>query len=396
MAKRHPMATIPTMTIPSRRDPVIIGDATLYCGDALEQLRRLPSESVQVCVTSPPYFGLRDYGTATWEGGEGGCDHLMPALGGSGKETLKGTTAHQNGTRFQCYKRVCGKCGAQRVDKQIGLEQTPFEYVERLVAVFGEVHRVLRSDGVLFVVMGDSYAGNGTGSWGSSHKSTLTTGSRQGSWAPGKTIGKTPVRRRGDVKPKSLLGIPWRLAFALIDAGWVLRSDIIWVKRAPMPESVKDRCTRSHEHIFMLAKQQRYFYDAMAVAEPAVCAGQISEFGNKDAQARRVSQLTGNMREGVRYQIPGQRNLRDTWILSHENYSDAHFAVFPSAIPTRCILAASRPGDTVLDPFSGAATTGLSALQLGRRYIGIDLNPDYITLSEARLMPAASQQRLAI
>jgi site-specific DNA-methyltransferase (adenine-specific) len=264
-------------------------------GDALKRLREMPDESVQCCVTSPPYWGLRDYG----------------------------------------------------VDGQLGLEKTPELYVAALLEVFTEVHRVLRSDGTLWLNLGDSYSN--IGKWGGSssgkHARALHGSHQTSSRAHG---GKIP-----GLKPKELIGIPWMAAFALREASWYLRAENIWHKPNAMTESVRDRTSRAHEHLFHLTKAPHYFYDYDSVAEPAIQGG--------------------------------VRNKRSVWEIHTRHFPGAHFAVFPVALVEPCILASSSTGDTVLDPFAGAGTTGLVANRLNRDFIGIELNPEYVELGRRRI-----------
>lgn len=236
-------------------------------GDALERLREMPAESVQCCVTSPPYYGLRDYGTGEWEGGGDDCDHKMPSRVDEAKavaaSTLDGSKDTQGHLQEPSYRDSCGKCGARRVDRQIGLEQTPDEYVAKLVDVFREVRRVLRADGTLWLNIGDSYAGGG-------YANHTINGP---DWYAAASLDKRRDRQQKlkkaaesvGIKPKDLLMIPAQLALALRADGWWLRSDIIWSKPNPMPESVTDRPTNAYEHVFLLAKSARYFYDADAI-----------------------------------------------------------------------------------------------------------------------------------
>jgi len=271
-------------------------------------------------VTSPPYYGLRDYGCAG----------------------------------------------------QIGLEGTPNEYVEKLVAVFTEVKRVLKEDGVLWLNLGDSYASNTKGSGGPSSKQDSNAGSRY-----------NPRKFNHGVKEKDLMGIPWKVAFALQADGWYLRQDIIWNKPNPMPESVTDRCTKSHEYIFLLSKSARYYYDAEAIREP------VKDTSGKNMRAPKL----GEHRKDGNYdtvtaktyaEIKGA-NRRSVWTITTKPYKEAHFATFPEEIPRTCILAGSKKGDTILDPFSGAGTTGVVAEKLNRKYIGIELNPQYTKMADDRI-----------
>lgn len=281
---------------------------------------------VQCVVTSPPYFGLRDYGTAG----------------------------------------------------QIGLEATPDAYVQQLVAVFREVRRVLNDDGTLWLNLGDSYAANQSNNGGYSAKSTLAGFSRADT--KGRQMNDAGERRRIDhgAKPKDLLGIPWRVAFALQSDGWYLRSDIIWHKPNPMPESVTDRPTKSHEYLFLLAKSERYFYDAKAVSEQS--AGR-TDMGRMNFGAR-VNE--GGAWKTERPDVKETRNRRSVWTVATTPYSGAHFATMPEKLVEPCILAGSRLGDRVLDPFMGSGTVGAVAERLGRRWVGLDLNPAYHKLAKKR------------
>ena len=349
----------------------------ILTGDVRSMLQTLPDQSVQCCVTSPPYWGLRDYGTASWDGGDAACDHVEMAIGMSDKNTLGPDrylppTNAANVGRSRQFKQKCGHCGARRIDSQIGLEPTPAAFVDQLVAVFREVKRVLKDDGVIWINLGDTYAAN------------------RGYQVPDsewQDVGNSQGMKADDIglKPKDLVGVPWRVAFALQADGWYLRSDVIWAKPNPMPESVTDRPTKAHEYIFLLSKSERYYYDADAIAEPSSEVGTVNTFGNKNAAARNVDELTGNMRPGVRYETKPTRNCRSVWEITTQSYPEAHFATFPEAIPERCIKAGSKVGDTVLDPFCGAGTTGLVADRLERNFIGIELNPAYVTLARKRI-----------
>lgn len=274
--------------------------------DALNALKNLPDSCCRTCITSPPYYGLRDYGA----------------------------------------------------DGQIGLEDTPERYIENLVKIFREVHRVLKDDGTLWVNIGDSYT------------------------------------------RKNLNGIPWLLAFALKTDGWLLRQDIIWSKPNAMPEQTTDRCTKSHEYIFLLSKQRRYYFDAMAIKEPAVGfpgsqnpnarrRGNTKTFrgGNAYTHNRAQNNSTTVEREshGLIPNESGKRNRRSVWTVATRPYKGAHFATFPEELVRPCILAGSRPGDTILDPFTGSGTVGAVAAQEGRNFIGIEINPDYCEIIRQRL-----------
>ncbi len=310
----------------------------IVVGDCRVTLPTLAAGSVRCCVTSPPYWGLRDYGHG----------------------------------------------------EQIGLEQTPDAYVEQLVAVFREVRRVLTDDGTLWLNLGDSYAANrGYQVPDSKH---VDVGNSRGMNAA--SIG---------LKHKDLVGIPWRVAFALQADGWYLRSDIIWHKPNPMPESVTDRPTKAHEYVFLLSKSAKYYYDAAAIAEPATYADSrmVDGFGDKSIHGKhkgdpqsaefRKQDNTGNRHYtgfNDRYAskaLPTTRNARTVWTVTTSPYSGAHFATMPPELAERCIKAGSAKGDTVLDPFGGAGTTALVADRLGRDAILCELNPTYVELAEQRV-----------
>lgn len=358
----------------------------IHVGNCRAVLRELPAESVDAVVTSPPYWGLRDYGTATWTGGDAACDHRTLVAGRAtrpaggltgGKATVDAGTVLRGG---------CGRCGAQRVDSQLGLEPTPELYVEHLVAVFREVRRVLRRDGTVWLNLGDSYAGGGQ------------TGRKDGGrpekgrgWAE-YDIQRTKIERRDGLKPKDLVGIPWRVAFALQADGWYLRSDIIWSKPNPMPESVTDRPTKSHEYVFLLSKAERYHYDADAIRERAV-----SDHRSGNGYARPERETFRNLDGSPRGQsrgwddIGGRRNRRSVWTIATQPYPDAHFATFPEALVEPCVLAGCPPDGLVLDPFGGSGTVGLVANRLGRRAVLVDLNPEYAAQALRRIAAARSR-----
>jgi DNA modification methylase len=439
-------------------------------GDVLDVLRQIPDGVVQCVVTSPPYWGLRDYGTAEWEGGNPNCDHRQEAIR-IRRNLAEAANACDGGNRKAenrsdkdalglPHRDICAKCGARRIDQQIGLEDTPEEYVARLVEVFREVRRVLREDGVCWVNLGDSYA-NDT-KWGGA------SGGKNYTSAAGGYVGQREKRDTG-LKPKDLVGIPWRVAFALQADGWWLRSDIIWHKPNCMPESVTDRPTKAHEYVFLLTKSARYFYDNEAIKTPA-----------KTTTVKRATGGTWhNMEERPDVGYPGQAsrnkaainrdvraklleggelrvNARSVWVIPTKSYGGAHFATFPPELPELCIKAGSSergacpacgapwervvkrsngtrtigdprqfksqpvPGDDreyggnrraddpqsttlgwqptctcnagepvpciVLDPFSGAGTTLMVALRLGRRALGIELNGEYVDMAERRIV----------
>lgn len=319
--------------------------ARIIIGDNRDTLRTLPAGSVQTCVTSPPYWGLRDYGE----------------------------------------------------DDQIGLEQTPDEYVEELCKVFDEVHRVLTDDGTLWLNLGDTYVG-GKGASGQGAPEYQAQRHAKGEsinqhyhqlGGKGKTkaTDNMAVMRSVGLKAKDLVGIPWRVAFALQARGWYLRSEIIWHKPNPMPESVTDRPTKSHEQIFLFAKSKHYYYDSEAIKEP-VANSTIQRLDQELANQIGSDRANGGAKTNGTMKAVGSselRNKRDVWTVTTRPFKGAHFAVYPPALVEPCVLAGSRTGDTVLDPFSGSGTTGVVALQHGRDYIGLELNPEYADISERRI-----------
>ena len=332
----------------------------LHVADA----RSLPIEdkSVHTVITSPPYWGLRDYGTATWEGGDEECDHLQI---NDTRDAAHVKQVSNAGTTKLGYKNVCGKCGAKRLDLQIGLEATPEEYCASMVAVFREVRRVLRDDGTVWLNLGDSYS--------SGSRTTTPNDSFRGDTLVNTT--RTPVVE--GVKPKDLVGIPWRVAFALQADGWYLRSDIIWSKPNPMPESVADRPTKAHEYVFLLTKNPQYYYDADAIREPATQEMNLNNSKDKNGVYR------GLTRE--RDMMPESRNKRSVWEVTTKPYPEAHFATYPEKLVEPCILAGCPPVGTVLDPFVGSGTTLAVAQRLGRQGVGADINEEYLSLASRRL-----------
>ena len=348
-------------------------EANIYIGNVLKRLSEIPEGSVRTVVTSPPYYGLRDYGTGDWLGGDPTCSHKRDSK--HGDFTI---TGHKNPLLTvgdAIYKSVCPRCGAVREDEQLGLEETPEAYIEQMVAVFREVWRVLSDDGTLWLNLGDSYA-------------TGTTASRQDS--PTSGVGanhsgaQNSVPRIGTpagLKTKDLIGIPWMLAFALRADGWYLRQDIIWAKPNPMPESVTDRCTKSHEYVFLLSKNKHYFYDHIAIKEPAVYAG--DDRGSR-GDARRGTAM--NSMSGVTGET---KNKRDVWTINTKPFKGAHFAVMPEALVEPCVLAGSAEGDTVLDPFTGSGTVAVVANRLGRNFVGTELNPKYAEIAKERITNAS-------
>jgi DNA modification methylase len=326
----------------------------IIVGDSLTVLKALPDASIHCCITSPPYWGLRDYGTATWHGGSAKCDHLgNPFSTKVNLDVNTGSKKQRDKLDFEFFKKVCGKCGARRVDSQLGLEWTPEEYVAKMVDVFREVRRVLRKDGTLWLNLGDSYGstGNNNGTGGNPAKRGWG-----GSDSKRAEKNKLLLDKKTGLSPKNLIGIPWQVAFALRADGWNLRQDIIWHKPNPTPESVTDRCTKSHEYIFLMTKSSKYWYDADAI---------------KDLSRDPLD--------------PNKRNKGSVWTVSLKPFKEAHFAVFPLNLIRPCILAGCPMGGTILDPFLGSGTTAIGATIHSRGYVGIELNPVYAKMAEARL-----------
>ncbi|WP_367863150.1 site-specific DNA-methyltransferase [Pseudomonas guariconensis] len=306
----------------------------ILVGDCIEMMRTLPDQSVHTCITSPPYFGLRDYG----------------------------------------------------VDGQIGLEASPREFIESLVAVFREVRRVLRDDGTLWVNLGDSYASGGRGG-GGRYMAERGDGAWQGK---GDATGWRSAP--AGWKHKDLLGLPWRLAIALQDDGWYLRQDIIWHKPNPMPESIKDRCTKAHEYLFLLSKSPRYHFDQDAIREPARAQAAPESASRRNSFARETKYTDGEHGQTAQHRTGRDdvdydetRNKRSVWTVATASFKGAHFATFPPDLIRPCVLAGSPRGGMVLDPFGGAGTTALVAMQEGRQSVICELNPEYAVLARQRL-----------
>lgn len=365
-----------------------IENRTIFHGDCLEVLKGLPDGSVDCCVTSPPYYGLRDYGTGTWVGGDPNCNHYS---GTWGKSTGVGTHKKMQDSGMALVgnaylmKNVCTKCGAVRVDKQIGLEETPEEYIKKLTEVFHEVKRVLKDDGTLWLNIGDSYWGSGSRGYDFEGKMSEASKLQQGSKG---TISLQNIPRlTGNVngyKNKDLIGIPWMLAFSLRADGWYLRQDIIWHKPNPMPESIKDRCTKSHEYIFLLSKSSQYYFDYEKIQEDAVCKDdRRADMGRLEYDGKRANGEDDKAQTSF-VKIVDKRNKRDVWSVSPSHVKEAHFATYPEELVEPCILAGCPEDGMVIDPFFGSGTTGRVAERLGREWCGIELNQDYIDIAMKR------------
>lgn len=355
---------------------------TLLRGHVLDVLPSLADGSVHAVVTSPPYYGLRDYGTGRWVGGDPKCTHST-GRGTNVAQTKNPNVsyppaAHRGGT-----PRRCGRCGARRVDNQIGLEETPSAYVDALRSVFAEIARVLRPDGAVWLNLGDCYY---TGRPPGPHSTDPKQPARRGWVRPLDQPGRTWA------KPKDLLGMPWRVAFALQDDGWWIRSAVVWHKTSALPESVTDRPASRYEHIFLLSRSRRYWFDLDAIRQPH------RPSSRQRAQPHRA-QPGRAARDGLpNAGISGPQHLRreqmvhprganpgNVWSIAASGYRGAHFATFPMELARRCVLSACPKGGTVLDPFVGAGTTLVAAREQGRHGIGIDLSGEYLDLAVARL-----------
>jgi len=315
---------------------------TIYGGDCRTVLSELPADSVDCVVTSPPYWGLRDYGTATWVDGDEGCDHKQATARNDGGRVniggFHGSAREDSDKGAMNFRDTCGKCGATRIDSQLGLERTPEEYVANMVEVFREVRRVLKPSGTCWLNLGDSYFGTGRGPSNDHKPAGLHSNVTERGEFPMKGI-----YTHDTLKGKDLVGIPWRVAFALQADGWYLRSDIIWSKPNPMPESVTDRPTKSHEYLFLLTKSARYYFDADAVRESAIYEGVTVKASNPDTAKNGAKGKYGATAFGFTQHdttVSG-RNIRSVWNIATRPYPGAHFAVFPPELPERCIKAGS-------------------------------------------------------
>lgn len=433
------------------------GDATILQGDCLDGLATLPERSVHCCVTSPPYYGQRDYGTAEWEGGNSTCDHVGAVVVAAAAAV--GTKGDANKIKQQIQGKMgnwktCPACGAYRVDQQVGLEETPEAYVERLVQVFRGVRRVLRNDGTLWCNLGDSY--NAAGRRGHGTRIGYKQPTNRASAA-----GESSRPNDAALGQKQLLGMPWRVAFALQADGWTLRSDVIWHKPNAMPGSQRDRPSTNHEYVFLLTKGPRYFYDDVAIREPASTVGAAGK-GTPD-KAALAGCSTNGMHATTLRGVHDERTKRTVWTVNVASEKEAHFAVFPPKLILPCVLAGTsakgccarcgapqrravaaversgkvvkdgstatqtlrndaatyegRAGETsvktvgweptctcnagtvpctVLDPFGGSGTTGCVALGRHRRAILCELNPEYVEIMRRKLKRAFAKRGLGL
>ena len=411
----------------------------ILIGDSKEQLKTIADDTVDMCITSPPYYGLRDYGTGQWEGGDSDCDHINPDGATHGKTAKVG--AQKNDYAKKQYGTECKKCGAKRIDKQVGLEPTIDKYIDNLCSIFDEVARVLKPEGTCWVNIGDSYANTGCGKGTGHFKNRDVAGASK------------PIMPKQAIKSKSLLGVPFRFALEMINRGWILRNTIIWHKPSCMPCSVKDRFTVDFEYLFFFAREQKYYFEqqlepCVSVADKRVGKGRHSYTEKWDGSGKEQQAFVTINQEG--------RNKRTVWSINPARLKEAHFATFPEELIETPIKAGcpeqvcnecnkpvvkrervvgarevenytgtavkdyesngvQNPSDTkrrilksmsevkeyyyepqcdcnagfkpgiVLDPFFGAGTTGLVATKQGKKYIGIELNPEYVEIAKARL-----------
>ena len=405
--------------------------------NCLQGLKKLPDNSIDCCITSPPYYGLRDYGTATWIGGDENCNHQRKK---HGDECKTGQRNVKGGSGDGIYKEICSMCGAIRQDEQIGLEKTPEEYVKKLTELFEEVRRVLKPTGTLWLNIGDSFA-RGKSRYSTPAQTLEGGGQKDEKYGVLHNGERTDFKNHSFIKDKDLIGVPWMLAFALRNSGWYLRMDIIWNKPNPMPESVKDRPTKAHEYIFLMTKEPNYFYDYQAIQTETIG----SEHDKHSRQSRKrfpTDKVNGIRKEGF-YPMA---NKRSVWTVTTKPYNEAHFATFPEDLIEDCILAGcpeevcnccgiprekiiemedvlrerkNKYGEyravngqpdqrkegaiskivgltdcgcgkgfsagIVLDPFMGSGTTALVAKKKNRNFVGFELNPEYIKIAEKRL-----------
>lgn len=388
---------------------------TVLTGNSRKLLLSFPSESIDCCITSPPYWGLRDYGSGKWIGGDPECHHRKVKFKSS---DLQATVGTDGGCGI--FKDTCKHCGAVRQDEQLGMEKTPEEYVRNMVDVFREVKRILKKDGTLWLNLGDTYMG-GKGANGASkaYLDNVSVINKKALVATAPGDFRPNDRPHPFIKPKDLVGIPWSVAFALRDDGWYLRQDIVWSKPNCMPESVMDRCTKAHEYIFLLSKNRKYYFDYKAIQQPAKpdssqrklrangsnhkwidgAPGQPSHTmkdprpnmrrsGNlerKDASVRMVPEDSGKNQAGSVPWEGDMANKRSVWEVPTIAFKGAHYATFPPDLIVDCIKAGCKENGVILDPFAGAGTAPMVARKLNRNFIGIELLPANVEMTDQRL-----------
>ena len=357
-------------------------------GSCIEVLKTLPAESINCVMTSPPYWALRDYGTAKWEGGSTDCDHIPTFKPRETRANKTGCGIGKDGYKGQepVFKDICGKCGAKRIDKQLGLEPTFKEYINQLCDIFDEVKRVLRKDGTCWVNLGDTYNAGRNGGW---------AGGKKGVSRPEIAPQQSGVNVKG-LSAKSLIQIPSRFAIEMTDRGWILRNEIIWHKPNCMPSSAKDRFTVDFEKLFFFTKSKKYWFETQYTKrktqenrKDAIVRDREQGYNSKASQLR----ATGMVRHGAKGTTLGNpekwnkqgRIKRCVWTINTKPYKEAHFAVYPTELCETPLKAGCPVGGVVLDPFCGSGTTGVVAKQQGKEFIGIELNPEYIKIAEKRI-----------
>jgi len=355
-------------------------------GDALTKLKELPEKSINMCMTSPPYWALRDYGTATWEGGDENCEHKIP----KGEKDPK--NEHNSSHNIRFIRETCYLCGAKRIDHQLGLEPTFDEYINKLCDIFDEVKRVLRDDGTCWVNLGDTYNSHSTGKG--------DVGGIEGKRKNKKDNQANTKKQFNQIPDKCLTMIPMRFAIEMVNRGWILRNTIIWYKPSCMPSSVKDRFTVDFEYIFFFSKKKKYYFETQyePVKQETIDRYKYGWDGNTDRGYPSGPQNHMNTHfqnpEAIKSVIENGRNKRTVWTINPKPFKEAHFAVFPEELCETPIKAGCPEGGIVLDPFSGAGTTSLVALKQNKKFIGIELNKEYIEIAEKRLKPFLEQSKL--
>ncbi len=359
-------------------------------GNCIDKIKELEDNSIDCVVSSPPYFGLRDYGTAQWEGGDPNCDHLgkpQPTRSNIHDRTQPQCNNKKDETVREIFKNICKKCGAKRIDEQFGLEKTYQDYITNTVKVFETFKPKLKDTATIWWNVGDSYSSGSrktqTNQTVRKYKLSDIKNSKEKYLAGFKV---RPAIQVG-IKEKDLLMIPNRVAIALQDAGWYIRSEIIWHKPNPMPESVKDRPTSAHEKIWLITKSKKYYYDADAIKEPVKeNSKKRVQYGLKASHKTNPYSYMDTDKMGERFcNSDGKRNKRNVWTITTKPFKEAHFATFPKDLIEPCIKAGCPEGGVVLDPFGGSGTTGIVAQSLNRQAILIELNKNYINIANKRI-----------